>query len=327
MNTFTRKPRSSQGFTLVELLVVIAIIGIMVGLLLPAVQAAREAARRMQCSNNMKQIGLALHNFHDSHRRFPPGILGPVPNPPAGSTANHQYVGTLAYLLPYLEQTALYDQMKSELEIGVDRFPGVTYSGISGRVENWFLNAPAWAAAQTKLPAYECPSANPYNNTWTFAYTYTIGTEVTGGYFGSNMPQLGRTNYAASAGGIGEAHNNAGWAQYIGTFWPRSKRNFSDVLDGTSNTFAFGEVLGGFDGDEMLFGFVWMGMGPMPSAWRLPPKLTRPGWYQYGSQHPGVVQFTLFDGSVRAVSGSVDRNFFLFSSGVRDGRLHEAFNQ
>ena len=93
--------RGRAAFTLVELLVVITIIGILIALLLPAVQAAREAARRSQCCNNLKQIGLAAHNFENAMRRFPPGYLGPIPQ--AAYSYGGQQVGCLAFLLPYLE--------------------------------------------------------------------------------------------------------------------------------------------------------------------------------------------------------------------------------
>lgn len=319
--------RTRQGFTLVELLVVIAIIGIMVGLLLPAVQAAREAARRMQCSNNMKQIGLALHNFHDTFRKFPPGILAPTSADPPGTTATHQYTSIMLYLLPYMEQQAIYEQANVALDLNVDHFPGLTY-GSSLPINYWWGVAGTWAAAQNKVPMYECPSANPYNNTSTMAYLYTNGLTIHMGTWGTNYTQLGRTNYAACAGGIGEAHTDAaGWGRYKGLFWPRTKTGFQQVIDGTSNTIAFGEVMGGFNGNQLDVGFTWMGMGPMPTAWRLPTPLSRPAWYQNGSQHPGVVQFTLFDGSVRAVSGSVNRDSYLFASGVQDARLHDIFNE
>jgi prepilin-type N-terminal cleavage/methylation domain-containing protein len=319
--------RARQGFTLVELLVVIAIIGIMVGLLLPAVQAAREAARRMQCSNNMKQIGLALHNFHDTFRKFPPGVLASTASDPAGTTGAHQYTGILLYLLPYMEQQAIYEQANTALDINPDHFPGLTY-GSTLPINNWWAVGGTWAAAQNKVPMYECPSANPYNNTNTMAYLYTQGLTIYLGYWGTNYTQLGRTNYAACAGGIGEAHTDAaGWGRYKGLFWPRSKSGFQQVIDGTSNTIAFGEVMGGFNGNQLEFAFPWMSMGPMPTAWRLPTPLSRPAYYQNGSQHPGVVQFTLFDGSVRAVSGSVNRDSYLYASGVQDARLHDIFNE
>src|SRR5688500_9373803 len=98
-----------RGFTIIELLVVIAIIGVLTALLLPAVQAAREAARRMACTNNLKNLGLALHHYHDVYRTFPPGAVGPLtPMFPQYAALKHHGLGT--FLLPYLEQQALGDQ-------------------------------------------------------------------------------------------------------------------------------------------------------------------------------------------------------------------------
>ncbi len=113
LSTMTK--RSRKGFTLVELLVVIAIIGILVSLLLPAVQAAREAARRTQCVNNLKQFGLAIHNFHDTNRKFPPGNLGDPNKVTLYGGSLQQYTGMIPYILPFMELKNLQDNIEKEV--------------------------------------------------------------------------------------------------------------------------------------------------------------------------------------------------------------------
>jgi prepilin-type N-terminal cleavage/methylation domain-containing protein len=130
-------PKRSRGFTLVELLVVIAIIGVLVSLLLPAVQAAREAARRMSCTNNLKQIGLAMHNFHDTNNRLPSNV-----RPDAVSTVRVRWA---TYVLPFMEQTPLYDRIDFNKNWSDQT---INTSGVS--------NQQCFA---TRIPNYECPSA------------------------------------------------------------------------------------------------------------------------------------------------------------------------
>ena len=164
--------RQRRGFTLVELLVVIAIIGILVSLLLPAVQAARETARRIECTNNLKQVGLALHNYESAHRTFPPGFISRTTGPwPGGGNSPVPEVGPgwsfFAMILPQLEQAGLHSQIDFRLPI----------------------SSPAnQAARSTKVKAFQCPS-----DTWTDPVTpwpTTLG-----------ISGLAPTSYIACLGG------------------------------------------------------------------------------------------------------------------------------
>lgn len=215
MKPTDRPVRPATGFTLVELLVVIAIIGVMVGLLLPAVQAAREAARRMQCSNNVKQISLALHNHHSTYGRFPAGgdsFAGRFDDPDG---SNGGRCGTIVHLLPYLEQIALYEAIKRVVPLSL---------GAPWNVDEVY---------QTDLGNVQCPSNSG-------------STRHTDPTFGGRTAALNSYVFSLGDGLWTQGHKPGGDAhrQTIsrGMFYREAKK-FSNCTDGTSNTAAVSECL------------------------------------------------------------------------------------
>ena len=206
--------RRRFAFTLVELLVVIAIIGILVALLLPAVQAAREAARRMQCRNNMRQMGIALHNYHDVYKKLPPGYRFKPNSPIDGmGTAN-------VSLLPYLEQ----ENVKNLIDPNVP----------------WYLLTPA--AARTKIGTFNCPS-DVATNPATYPFVAAMGVPV-GDTFAA-------CSYSVNIGWrdavcFGPGFTAPPSTDKSGVFAIHSATRFADIRDGTSNTFAIGEAASGF---------------------------------------------------------------------------------
>jgi prepilin-type N-terminal cleavage/methylation domain-containing protein len=195
--------QARRAFTLIELLVVIAIIAILIGLLLPAVQKVREAAARLQCQNNLKQIGLAMHNYYDSHKAFPVGYYDPTPWP---QLDNGPGWGWGAFLLPYLEQDNLYRKINFNLDVGD---PG---------------NA---AIRTTFLPIYFCPSDNQL-----LTFTVTDG--------GSNSWQVAQGSYVACNGNDGV--DDFTTPPHTGPFVRAVKGyRIGDIPDGLSNTMFVGD--------------------------------------------------------------------------------------
>jgi len=270
------------GFTLVELLVVIAIIGILIALLLPAVQAAREAARRSQCTNNLKQIGVALHTYHDVQKVFPPGWLYQGLNQPE--------FGWLTFLLPQVEQGGLSDQMETETR-SLGQVPR------SLRV--------------SRISTYKCPSSKsgPIPHIKFHGAGNDYGTSdypAVAGLFLHALDPSSSTNQPYK--------NN-------GMFFGNSKLKMRDILDGTSNTFAAGErtrrCKSGFwpgvhrseQTDEVGMvassGVVGVHLNHPDSPTAIP-GVTSECQNGFDSNHPGGANFVFCDGHVGFISETIE---------------------
>lgn len=262
MKALKRGQRRRFAFTLIELLVVIAIIAILVALLLPAVQQAREAARRAQCKSNLKQIGVALHNYHDTFGQFPLNYDGTLPVfDKRNNSRTDPDVGAISWLtssLPYMDQATLYEELSN-----VGAWEHQWSSWPSGR--GWG-HPDAMRLALTSIPAYQCPS-NPQAPTTVsqpnsaFCYFNRGGFADGGGGGGTRYPG-GRTDYVGNMGfvhtgwrdvpcvgshGAHWSHSEwvttyeSDWDGYTtkrGCFWSRGAAKISQITDGTSNTIA-----------------------------------------------------------------------------------------
>ena len=307
----TFRPKwTRSGFTLIELLVVIAIIAILIALLLPAVQQAREAARRTQCKNNLKQLGLALHNYHDTYSKFPPSeihtreFLSDANNDWGNST------GTWAlFLLPYIEQANTYSKIDFSKRFDDASAPG---------------NEAALGQVYT---AYLCPS-NPVNtkNSNQFQILHYFAM------WGSQDPPGGR---ARMKWAIGDNANIVG----RGVMYYNSRTSMADITDGTSNVIAIGEVRGYQPRCKNAMTDIadWRGMRwEMSTSTMLPINAieartdcaagqagTCSGcrWENMASFHVGGTQALLGDGSVRFISENIDATTFRNLGAIGDGAV------
>jgi prepilin-type N-terminal cleavage/methylation domain-containing protein/prepilin-type processing-associated H-X9-DG protein len=306
----TDSPTRARGFTLIELLVVIAIIAVLIGLILPAVQSSREAARRLQCANNLKQIGIAMHNYHSDSNLFPPGYLS--------QTVNNQFDGAElgpgwswgTLILSNLEQRSLYNAVNFGMQI---------------------THPASLTVRTTVLSSYLCPSSVPGTGPITLrdlADTVLVSDLVPGQYVAS----AGQWEVEEFAAG-----NN-------GVFYRNSNIGLRDIADGSSQTLLAGER------SRNVADATWVGVipgaqsctkpgwplqdcetsnvmvlshtGPSPDErWIDVPNNKTAGADDYWSLHPGGCNFAFCDGSVRFIKETINPKIFSFLSTRAGGEI------
>lgn len=322
----SHRPIANRGFTLVELLVVIAIIGILIAMLLPAVQQVREAARRTTCLNNLRQIGIATHNYEGTNMKFPPGQLyEAIPGETDTSAGNPQRMGILAHLLPYMELNNL-DAM-----IAPSRDPRRYDAQVWW---NWGISIPAGGNTDTitaglsTVSLFKCASdepADPVNVVVRISPVCTpssapmLSMSVGGSTLAYTSRPCPPTNYVAVAGYGGNGPSNAYGRYWVGTFENRSQTGFRHVPDGSSNTLFYGEVTSLINSAGLLYTYAWMGEHLMPTAfWE---STDDTSIYRFRSNHAGTLNFTLGDGSSHAIPKSTDRWIMHNMGGREDGQV------
>lgn len=330
-----QRTKKNRGFTLIELLVVIAIIAILIALLLPAVQQAREAARRTQCKNNLKQLGLAMHNYHDTFKVFPMGFINDYGLTRSLTGANYQHKGSnqrsygqwswSAYIAPYIDLSTSYNAL------GV----GDTFAADA------LTNAAVQNVMSTPVSAFRCPSDTGRD-------VSTVG-EYKPRDSAGNQREVATSNYCAVADGNNGngLQLNLDARQCGGMFYPDSKVKIRDVTDGTSNTIMVGEKAAETQnarcsrkqnsgagtvyvssasnqlnhqnrGGSAALGIAGRGINvdstqACNNLWDIKTP--------FSSLHVGGAQFTMADGAVRFISENVDLATYRNVANISDGNV------
>jgi prepilin-type N-terminal cleavage/methylation domain-containing protein/prepilin-type processing-associated H-X9-DG protein len=329
----------SPGFTLVELLVVITIIGILIALLLPAVQAAREAARRMQCSNNIKQLALGMHTYHAAHQSLPAGAYCPAPQGDSSIYGCHVW---LECLLPYIEQQGLYGQIKFNVDVGANpnlalftnrvipslMCPTDPIAGIQDRTA---VIPPPRPVVPKSLGESYAVSCGPSNQG---SATCTIPAWANG----ATAPQNnGRNCYVdwGGAGGMSVINPATPKGASHGLFamgWGVAYK-FSDCKDGLSNTFLLGEQLPGYVLHGLYFhSLMTAGTTNIPPNYHLimncpedkvmtnaPTQTCQDAMGGFKSKHSGGLNMAMADGSVAFVNETINYATWVFLGSRSDG--------
>ena len=312
-----------SAFTLIELLVVIAIIAILIGLLLPAVQKVREAAARAKCQNNFKQLGLALHGYHDTNSKFPAGSQGTVPPVPAGGANVNPGTSWLVLILPQIEQAALYQQYSfttaytstTNLAVGCVKVNTITcpsgstaLSGNGSEVSNGVENFTTHYYGVQGPAGTSNPTTNTIGGT---TFSYTVNNAGSNGSYSSH--------------GMLTVYDSAAFAKII---------RMTDVLDGTSNTLmtaersmnepasagnAYRSWVRGYSGGS---GATKNVTNPINSTFYNGSSNFND--ISFGSNHTGGANFGMGDGSCRFISQSIDMPTYMALASIASGEVAQA---